>query len=65
MELCDHSDNGTEGEEKETGEADDIFKHDYKALSTVTFNTGKSAKFPVLGYPPEQLETPTPPPEFL
>ena len=65
MELCDHSDYGTEGEEKENGETDDIFKHDHKAFSLNTGNTTDSENFSILGMTPEHLETPTPPPEFL
>ena len=65
VELCDHSDKSTEGEEKENGESDDIFKHDHKAFNLIAAIAADSEHLFIFGCTSEHLEILTPPPEFL
>jgi len=63
IEICDHCDHESEGEDKENGETDDIFKHDSRDLYLNAINSGNTGLFSILGFPSNHLETITPPPE--
>ena len=63
IEICDHYDHESEGEDKENGETDDIFKDDSRDLYLNAINSGSSELFSVLGFPSNHLDTITPPPE--
>ena len=63
IELCDHMDSEKECDEKEKGEKDDVIKHDHRDYRVYAFNHRDGLLSSVLAYPPEHLETPTPPPE--
>lgn len=63
MEVYDLSDIGTECDEKEKEVGDDVIKLEHKNSNAFLSILAGYNVIPALNYPPNHLETPTPPPE--
>ena len=64
IDICDHTDNESECEKKESGETDDIISHEVRGLIIFLNHLIKKDHFFVPGYLSNHTEIVCPPPEY-